>query len=230
MFSKGQSYKEGEQICIFQGTLIGWEGREGLLFCCLVTPLCPTLLWPHGLQPARLLPWKSMGFPRQEYWSGLPFPSPGDLPDPGIKPESPAWAGRFIGTKPPGKYTRSWWHPTPVLLPGKSQGRRSLVGYSPWGHKESDMTERLHFQATWEVHQILNKWVQLSFWAWKSEDLSLNSCIHPNRCLEKYLPPRVPTWDHPLAPSISGQHLSAIVGKNVPSVKNLFFLNPEQEF
>ena len=32
----------------------------------------------------------SMGFPRQEYWSGLPFPSPGDLPDPGIKPGSPA--------------------------------------------------------------------------------------------------------------------------------------------
>ena len=32
----------------------------------------------------------SMGFPRQEYWSGLPFPSPGDLPDPGIEPESPA--------------------------------------------------------------------------------------------------------------------------------------------
>ena len=38
-----------------------------------------------------------------------------------------------------------WWHPTPVLLPGKSQGRRSLVGCSPWGHKESDTTERLHF-------------------------------------------------------------------------------------
>ena len=32
----------------------------------------------------------SMGFSRQEYWSGLPFPSPGDLPDPGIKPGSPA--------------------------------------------------------------------------------------------------------------------------------------------
>ena len=32
----------------------------------------------------------SMGFSRQEYWSGLPFPSPGDLPDPGIKPRSPA--------------------------------------------------------------------------------------------------------------------------------------------
>ena len=33
----------------------------------------------------------SMGFPRQEYWSGLPFPSPGGLPNPGIKPMSPAW-------------------------------------------------------------------------------------------------------------------------------------------
>ena len=36
-------------------------------------------------------------------------------------------------------------HPTPVLLPGKSHGRRSLVGCSPWGHEESDMTEWLHF-------------------------------------------------------------------------------------
>ena len=37
------------------------------------------------------------------------------------------------------------WQPTPVFLPGESQGRRSLVGCSPWGCKESDMTERLHF-------------------------------------------------------------------------------------
>ena len=40
---------------------------------------------------------------------------------------------------------RRQWHPTPVLLPGKSHGRRSLVGCSPWGCEESDMTERLHF-------------------------------------------------------------------------------------
>ena len=40
---------------------------------------------------------------------------------------------------------RRWWHPTPVLLPGKSHGRKSLVGCSPWGREESDMTERLHF-------------------------------------------------------------------------------------
>ena len=38
-----------------------------------------------------------------------------------------------------------YWHPTPVLLPGKSHGWRSLVGCSPWGHEESDTTERLHF-------------------------------------------------------------------------------------
>jgi len=37
------------------------------------------------------------------------------------------------------------WHPTSVLLPGKSHGQRSLVGCSPWGHEESDMTEQLHF-------------------------------------------------------------------------------------
>ena len=45
----------------------------------------------------------SMGFSRQEYWSGLPFPSPGDLPDPGIKPTSPALAGGFFIVEPPGK-------------------------------------------------------------------------------------------------------------------------------
>ena len=44
-----------------------------------------------------------MGFPRQESWSGLPFPSPGDLPDPGIEPMSPALAGGFFTTEPPGK-------------------------------------------------------------------------------------------------------------------------------
>ena len=37
------------------------------------------------------------------------------------------------------------WRPTPVLLPGKSHGRRSLVGCSPWGREKSDTTERLHF-------------------------------------------------------------------------------------
>ena len=45
----------------------------------------------------------SMGFSRQEYWSGLPFPSPGDLPDPGIKPGSPAFQADALTSEPPGK-------------------------------------------------------------------------------------------------------------------------------
>ena len=44
-----------------------------------------------------------------------------------------------------GTSRRRQWHPTPVLLPGKSHGWRNLVGCSPWGRKESDMTTRLHF-------------------------------------------------------------------------------------
>ena len=47
-----------------------------------------------------------------------------------------------------GKIRWRAWQPTPVFLTGESHGQRSLVGYSPWGHKESDTTERLHFTFT----------------------------------------------------------------------------------
>ena len=69
--------------------------------CCLVSKLCPTLCDPmdcrppgssvHGISQARI------------NWSGLPFPSPGDLPNPGIKPVSPALASVFFTAQPPGK-------------------------------------------------------------------------------------------------------------------------------
>ena len=59
---------------------------------------CPTLCDPMDCRPQAPL---SMGFPRQEYWSGLPFLSPGDLPHPGIEPRSPALAGGFFTTEPP---------------------------------------------------------------------------------------------------------------------------------
>ena len=49
----------------------------------------------------------SMGFSRQEHWSGLPFPSPGDLPKPGIKPGSPALQADSLTSEPPGKPSRS---------------------------------------------------------------------------------------------------------------------------
>ena len=66
----------------------------------------------NSLSRVRLLvtPWTvahqaplSMEFPRQEYWSGLPFPSPGDLPNPRVEPSSPALADGFFTTAPPGK-------------------------------------------------------------------------------------------------------------------------------
>ena len=105
----------------------------------------------------------SMRFFRQEYWNGLPFPSPRDLPDPGTKlmsPVSPALQailylleknclqcrrhrrhgfGSWVRKIP----WRREWLPTPVLLPREFYGQRNLAGYSPWGRKESDMTERL---------------------------------------------------------------------------------------
>ena len=49
----------------------------------------------------------SMGFSRQEYWSGLPFPSPGDLPDAGIEPRSPALQADALPSEPPGKLSLS---------------------------------------------------------------------------------------------------------------------------
>ena len=65
----------------------------------LVNKLCPTLCKPvHYRRPG-----SPHGFFRQEQQSGLPFPPPGDLPDPGIKLESPSLVGRFSTTEPPGK-------------------------------------------------------------------------------------------------------------------------------
>ena len=61
---------------------------------------------------------------------------------------------------------RRKWQPTPVFMPGKSHGPRSLVGYSPWGCKESDMTEQLHFTMI-NLDTIL-----------KSRDITLPAKVH----------------------------------------------------
>ena len=69
---------------------------------CMCAQSCPTFCDPSDPPGAFQAP-LSIGFPRQEYWSGLPFPSPEDLPDPRIEPECPALAGRFFTTAPSGK-------------------------------------------------------------------------------------------------------------------------------
>ena len=70
--------------------------------------LLAKLLFSHSvMSSSSVTPWTvacqaplSMGFPRQEYWNGLLFPSLGDLPDPEMESTSPAWAGRFFTTDP----------------------------------------------------------------------------------------------------------------------------------
>ena len=104
-------------------------------------------LRPDGLWPARLLsPVKNTG-------AGFHSLLQGNLPHPGIEPGSPVLQVDSLPSEPPGKpkntgagsltllqgifLTQEWvwrkWQPTPIFLPGKSHGQRSLAGYSPWG-------------------------------------------------------------------------------------------------
>ena len=81
----------------FLGGLWGPNCPRGC--CCSVSQLCPTFCNPMNCSP----PSSSVhGFPGKEYWSGLPFPSPGDLPDLEIKPRPPALTGGLFTTEPPG--------------------------------------------------------------------------------------------------------------------------------
>ena len=66
-----------------------------LLFSCCCVQLFATPWWTGGSS--------SLGFPWQEYWAGVPFPSPGDLSDLGIEPVSPAWQGDSLLIQPPRK-------------------------------------------------------------------------------------------------------------------------------
>ena len=70
----------------------------------------------------------------------------GDAPRHGFDP----WIGKI-----PGKRV---WQPTPVFLPGESHRQRSLVGYSPWGHKESDMTEAIEHAHTRQGEVVMGVW------------------------------------------------------------------------
>ena len=74
----------------------------------------PWSLSGSSVHSRKILTWNFPG--KKEYWSGLPFPLPGDVPDPGIEPASlasPALAGRFFTTTPPGKHDHT---ETPLLL------------------------------------------------------------------------------------------------------------------
>ena len=83
---------------------------------------CVQLVW-GAMVCSQALP--SLGFSRQEYWSGLPFPSPGNLPDPGIQPESATLQADSLLSEPPGKavkldhlYLNGVWYLKSVSWPG----------------------------------------------------------------------------------------------------------------
>ena len=100
------------------------SGEGSVSHAVVVAVLCSVLsdsLRPHALQPARLLrPWDSS---RQEYWSGLPFPSPGDLSDPGLEPKSLCLLGcRWI------LYYCTTWK-APLVSGGQIRGARGVWRY-----------------------------------------------------------------------------------------------------
>ena len=104
--------------CIYMYHIFTYSSVSGHLGCILVLTIVNSAsvntekwhwrrsvvsnsLGPHGLWPCQAP--LSVGFSKQEYWSGLPFPSPGDLPDPGIEPWSPALQAEALPSEPPGK-------------------------------------------------------------------------------------------------------------------------------
>ena len=147
------------------GYIKKWTG-----FCESESVSCSVMsnfLWPYVLYVAHQAS-LSKGFSRQGYWSGLPFPSPGDLPIPGIEPGSLALQEDSLPLECtcPLKAVDVWdihthththiyihtyeyifmhwrrkWQPTLVFLPWESQGRGSLVGCRLWGRTELDTTE-----------------------------------------------------------------------------------------
>ena len=89
-----------ESSCFFSGNKCLWFGTKVAKIQCVCVCVCVlshvqlfAIWWTVALQAPL-----SMGFPRQGYWSGLPFPSPGDIPDPRIKPTSPALAAQLENT------------------------------------------------------------------------------------------------------------------------------------
>ena len=97
---------------------------------------------PWTEEPGRL---QSMGFSRQEYWNGLPFPSSGDLPNPGIKPGSPALQADTLSSEP-------WGKPLKMVV---KNGSYNLKGRLNWGSGlNSRITRKFHLSLY--LHEIFN--------------------------------------------------------------------------
>ena len=109
---KRAAHKDSEPSTEVNHTASSYQGRQVwsnvkhpnhfLKVCVCVKSLSRVWLFATPWTIAHQAP-LSMGFSRQEYWSGVPFPSPGDLPNPGIEPRSPALQADALTSEPPGK-------------------------------------------------------------------------------------------------------------------------------
>ena len=118
----------------------------------------------------------SMGFSRQDYWSGLPFPSSGDLPDPGIEPGSPAFQADALTSEPPGKPK---WHCEPsekvtwrkgehvdicksyIWLEIDAQNIWKLIAATNYLTKKWEMDINRHFSKEDIENSLVVQWLQL---------------------------------------------------------------------
>ena len=108
----GEGVEEREHSYTVGGN-VNWYSHYGRQYSeSEVAQSCPTLCDPVDCSPQGSSP---MGFSRQEYWSGLPFPSPGDLPDPGIEPRSPALQADTLPSEPQGKPWKTVWRVLKML-------------------------------------------------------------------------------------------------------------------
>ena len=142
------------------------DGLNVIMFCVLNHFSCVWLLRPHGLQPSRLF--CLWGFSRQEYWSGLPCPPPGDLPNPGIKPTSPALAGGFLTTSATTKAT--------ILKRGRGE----------------ELYEKIPCQSDGVGRTVRHCWL----WRWMERDPKDNECGQAVETAESkgmHSPPRGPS-------------------------------------
>ena len=141
-----------------------WASSGSLwLCCCFVTKSCLTLSWPHGLGHRVPL---SVGFSRQEHWSGVPFPPPGHLPNPGIEPESPHCRWILYTTEPLRKPS---FTVTIGIFLNSRKASKMFLSFNCWLKRKC---------TTWEL------WAQ--FYLQQNEDFSLgDSTSALRRCSEE---------------------------------------------
>ena len=128
-------------------------------------------VWPNGLQPARVLcPW---GFSRQEYWSGLPCPSPGDLPNPEIESRSPTLQEDCLLTEPPRKSVVKYQ--TSCHSDTRSEDGGKTLSLCPGWLRQRLVDRNLHAGSKWTQQRRYKAWREIG-WGPKTRQAGGGEC------------------------------------------------------